>query len=81
MQVVSTIVLSDGASASTVDECIEIYLKNNKLIALLNRYSYSLGGTAGYDKISTVAVYYDISDPSSPKNLLNLAMASVRIIS
>lgn len=69
MQVVSTIVLSDGASASTVDECIEIYLKNNKLIALLNRYSYSLGGTAGYDKISTVAVYYDISDPSSPKNL------------
>ena len=69
MQVVSTIVLSDGADASTVDECLEIYLKNNKLIALLNRYSYSLSGTKAYDRISTVAVYYDISDPSSPEKL------------
>lgn len=69
MQVVSTVVLSDGANASAVDECLEIYLKNNKLIALLNRYSYSMSGSAAYDSVSTVAVYYDISDPTAPKKL------------
>ncbi len=69
MQVVSTLVLSDGVNASIVDECIEIYLKNNKLIALINRYSYALSGTKASDKTATVAVYYDISDPASPKKL------------
>ncbi len=64
MQVVSTLVLSDGTSAETVDECIEIYLKNNTLIALMSRYSYSASGA--YDSISTVAVHYDITDPASP---------------
>ncbi len=69
MQVVSTLVLSNGADSSTVDECIEIYLKNNKLIALLNRYSYSMSGSAAFDSVSTVAVHYDISDPTAPKKL------------
>lgn len=68
MQVVSTIVLSNS-SADAVNECFEIYLKNNRLIALVNRYSYSLSGTAAYDNISTVAVYYDISDPTAPVKL------------
>ncbi len=66
MKVVSTVVLSNGDSASTVDECIEIYLKNNRLIALMSRYSYSMGGSGAYDKVSTVAVYYDITDPTAP---------------
>ncbi len=69
MSVVSTVVLADGNSASTVDECIEIYLKNNRLIALMNRYSYSMGGNSAHDKLSTVAVYYDISDPTEPKKV------------
>lgn len=69
MKVVSTIVLSSGNSADTVDECIEIYLKNNRLIALLHRYSYSMTSTVAYDKLSTVAVYYDISDPTAPKKI------------
>lgn len=69
MQVVSTVILSNGANASKIDECIEIYLKNNRLIALLNRYSYSMSGTAAFDSVSTVAVHYDISDPTSPQKL------------
>lgn len=69
MQVVSTVVLSNGADSSAVDECIEIYLKNNRLIALLNRYSYSMSGSAAFDSVSTVAVHYDISDPTAPKKL------------
>lgn len=66
MQVVSTIVLADGTKANVIDECIEIYLKNNRLIALVNSYSYSMGSTAAYDSTSTSAVYYDISDPTAP---------------
>lgn len=69
MQVVSTVVLADGAKAGVVDECIEIYLKNNRLIALMNSYTYSMDGSAAYGSTSTVAVHYDISDPSAPVKL------------
>lgn len=66
MGVAATIVLSDGNNAAEVDECFEIYLEGNKLIALMNRYSYALAGSTAYDKLSTVAVYYDITDPTAP---------------
>lgn len=66
MGVAATIVLSDGSNAAEVDECFEIYLEGNKLIALMNRYSYALAGSNAYDKLSTVAVYYDITDPTAP---------------
>ncbi len=66
MQVASTIVLADGANAGVVDECIEIYVKNNRLIALMKSYTYSMDGSAAYSSVSTVAVHYDISDPSAP---------------
>lgn len=69
MQVVSTVVLADGSAAGVVNECIEIYVKNNRLIALMNSYTYSMDGSAAYGKASTVAVYYDISDPSAPVKL------------
>ena len=66
MKVVSTVVLSDPSNSSTVDECFEIYLKGNKLIALMKRYDYSMTGSSAASELSTVAVYYDISDPTSP---------------
>ncbi len=66
MGVAATIVLSDGSNTAEVDECFEIYLEGNKLIALMNRYSYALAGSTAYDKLSTVAVYYDITDPTAP---------------
>lgn len=69
MQVVSTVVLADGSDAGVVNECIEIYVKNNRLIALMNSYTYSMDGSAAYGKASTVAVHYDISDPSAPVKL------------
>lgn len=69
MQVVSTVVLDDGSAAGVVNECIEIYVKNNRLIALMNSYTYSMDGSAAYNKASTVAVHYDISDPSAPVKL------------
>lgn len=68
MSVVSTINLTN-TSANEVDECLEIYLKNGRLIALMSRYSYSMAGSAAYDDISTVAVYYDITDPTVPVKL------------
>ncbi len=64
--VAATIVLSDGSDAAEVDECFEIYLHGNTLIALMNRYGYALADSNGYDKFSTVAVYYDITDPTKP---------------
>lgn len=66
MQVASTIVLADGANAGVVDECIEIHLKDNRLIAIMNSYTYSMDNAAAYNRASTVAVYYDISNPSAP---------------
>lgn len=69
MQVVSTLVLADGAKAGVVDECIEIYVKNNRLIAIMKSYTYSMDGSAAYNSVSTVAVHYDISDPSAPVKL------------
>ncbi len=66
MGIAATIILSDTGSTSEVDECFEIYLEGNKLIALMNRYSYTLADSNAYDKLSTVAVYYDITDPTSP---------------
>ncbi len=66
MSIAATINLSDTGSASEVDDCFEIYLEGNKLIALMNRYSYTLSNTNAYDKLSAVAVYYDITDPTSP---------------
>lgn len=69
MQVVSTIVLSSGDSADTVDECVEIYLKDNKLIAIMKRCSYSTYDAVYSDNVSTLALYYDISNPTAPKKL------------
>lgn len=64
---VSTIVLSQSVSKENFDECIEIYLKNNCLTAILKKHEYTFTQETVADKISTVAVCYDISDPYSPK--------------
>lgn len=69
MKVVSTVVLSEGSSSSKINECLEIYLKNDTLIAIMSSYSYSLSGAVAYDDVSTAAVYYDISDPTAPVKL------------
>ncbi len=69
MSVVSTIVLSDSNRENTVDECREIYLKDNRLIAIMKSCSYSTHGPVSYESVSTVALYYDISDPAAPKKI------------
>lgn len=66
---VSTIILSEGVSKKNFDECIEIYLKNNCLTAIMNRHEYTFTDTAVRDNNSTVAVCYDITDPYSPKKV------------
>lgn len=60
MQVVSTIALSEYSSAQTVDECLEIHVKNGKLIALISRTD------SAANSVSTVAAFYDISNPEKP---------------
>ena len=66
MAVVSTVVLSDTSDAKNIEECIEIHLKDNVLIAVMSRNAYVMSDKAAYDKNSTVALYYDITDPASP---------------
>lgn len=61
MKTVSTITLSD--SSSHKDECFEIYLKGNSLIALMKRFS---GDPSASTEVSTIALFYDISDPTAP---------------
>ena len=69
MAVVSTIVLSDNNSSNSIDECIEIYLKDNKLIAVMGRDSYVMEDKAAYGKSSTAVLYYDISNPDEPQKI------------
>lgn len=59
MRVVSTVTLSDNAVAGAFEECIEIYLKDNILIALLGKKDFDT-------ETRTTAVYYDISNPEAP---------------
>lgn len=69
LEAVSDIILSQGTSKENFDECIEIYLKNNCLTAIMKRHEYTFKNTAFYDNISTVAVSYDITDPYSPQKV------------
>lgn len=69
IEAVSDIILSASASIENFDECIEIYLKNNCLTAIMKRHEYTFNDTVFYDNVSTVAVCYDISDPYSPKKI------------
>lgn len=66
MENVSTIILSDSKSKKNFDECIEIYLKNDCLTAIMRRHAYSFTDKAVSDDVSTVAVCYDITDPYAP---------------
>lgn len=69
LESVSDIILSEGTSHERFDECIEIYLKNNCLTAIMKRHEHTYSDGGFYDNVSTVAVYYDISDPYSPKKV------------
>lgn len=66
MTVASTVILSDTSDAKNIDECIEIYLKDNRLVAIMSRNAYVMEDKAAYEKDSTVALYYDITNPDSP---------------
>ncbi len=57
--VVSTLTLSDNSVAGAFEECIEIYIKNNILIAILGKTDFDTEAV-------TRAVYYDISNPEKP---------------
>lgn len=69
LESVSDIVLSEGTSHESFDECIEIYLKNNCLTAIMKRHEHTYSDKGFYDNASTVAVSYDITDPYSPKKI------------
>ena len=66
MTVASTVILSDTGDAKNIDECIEIYLKDNRLVAIMSRNAYVMEDKAAYEKNSTVALYYDITNPDNP---------------
>ena len=62
MEVVSTLTLSDNVVAGAFEECIEIYIKNNVLIAILGKNDFKAESV-------TKAVYYDVSDPENPARI------------
>lgn len=68
MSVVSTIVLADNSNPHVKDKCIEIHLRNNVLVAVMERKS-SIADTDSFNKDLTVAIYYDITNPESPLKL------------
>ncbi len=59
MKVISTVVLPDNEN----DNCIEIHIKNDMLIAIISRSNAQTGAA------STLAVYYSISDPQNPAKI------------
>lgn len=66
LELVSTITLSDSVSSDSFDECLEIYLKDDELVALTRRYDYSADrGASAF----TAAVRYDVSEPLAPKKI------------
>lgn len=66
LSTVSTIVLAESSGAEKIDECFDIHLKGDCLIALMKRYAGS------GDSDSTAAVFYDISDPTAPVKIKEL---------
>ncbi len=58
-EVASTLTLSDNSVAGAFEECIEIYIKNNILIAILGKTDFDTEAV-------TRTVYYDISNPEKP---------------
>lgn len=58
MEIISTVTLSEYSGSEKINECLEIYLKGNTLIALINK-----GNGA------TSAVYYDITQPEAPAKI------------
>lgn len=69
MSVVSTIILADNSNPNIKDKCIEIYLKDNRLVAIMERKSSLTDDAAAYNKDLTVAIYYDITNPEAPQKL------------
>lgn len=59
MKVISTVVLPDNEN----DNCLEIHIKNDMLIAIISRSDNQTGAC------STLAVYYSVSDPQNPAKI------------
>ncbi|MBQ4626178.1 MAG: beta-propeller domain-containing protein, partial [Clostridia bacterium] len=67
MESVSVITLSESTPEGLFDKCIELYLKDNKLTAIMNRHENTFADAGVvYDNSSVIAVYYDIADPYAP---------------
>ena len=62
MEEVSTITLSDDVAEGSFEDCVEIRVKDNILIAILNRKDSD-------SEVRTTAIYYDLSNPESPKKI------------
>lgn len=66
MQVVKKLTLFDGKKSDYTENCIEIYLRDNKLTAIMNCERQQSKSNSFYIEKSTVAITYDISDPTNP---------------
>ena len=67
MQTVSVIPLTETSvsDANNKFECIEIFLKDKTLIAIVSRRTHDITESEAYTKYQTAAIYFDISNPES----------------
>ena len=65
---VAKIPVTDSSSSDVIENCRGIYVNGGTLIALVERSRYAMSGDGSEEavKSSTVAVYFDISDPEQP---------------
>ncbi|MBR5771660.1 MAG: beta-propeller domain-containing protein [Clostridia bacterium] len=66
---VAKIPVTDSSSSDVIENCRGIYVNSGTLIALVERSRYAMSGDGSEEavKSSTVAVYFDISDPEQPE--------------
>lgn len=66
MSNVAEVMLFDGKNSDLTQTCVEIYLKDNMLTAIMNESAHQTVSGVLYNEKSTVAITYDISDPTAP---------------
>lgn len=80
MEAVNSIPLS-SSSANIVNDCLEIYMSGNHLIALIQRSIFVMQNDEMAEIKEVVAEYYDVTDPASIKKVCTQEQEGVYVTS
>ncbi len=67
MSILSSIELGEMSDKGYADDCFELQICGNTLVAVIERRAYSNLDSSSGSNVSTVTMFYDIADPSEPK--------------